>query len=287
MNNEHLLTLIHATRQSGSPLLVAGVGSGLTAKGAAAGGADLLAVYSTAVYRIRGLPTALAFLPYDDANALALEAAPEVIAAAGRVPVLLGFGAHDPRRSISQLIDRAEELGAVGVTNEPFLGIYGHDIAVQLEAAGLGFSREVELLRLAARRGQLTLGWAFTPEEAVKLAEAGVAMIGAMVGVTAGGPAGGATVIALDEAIRAIEAIVRAARRVKEDIVVLGHGGPFNDPPSVSMLLSRVAVDGYVTGSTGERIPVEKGVAEAIRSFKSVRPVVGSRDADATGTRRH
>ena len=55
-------------RQAGKPIIAAGVGSGLTAKGAVMGGADLLAVYNTAVYRIQGLPTALAFLPYDDAN---------------------------------------------------------------------------------------------------------------------------------------------------------------------------------------------------------------------------
>lgn len=83
--------------QTEKPIIMAGVGSGLTAKGAVLGGADLLAVYNTAVYRIKGLPTALAFLPYDDANQLTLTAAPEIIANAGNVPVLLGFGAHDPR----------------------------------------------------------------------------------------------------------------------------------------------------------------------------------------------
>ena len=44
------------------------VGCGLTAKAACSGAADIIAVYNTAVYRVRGLPTSLAFLPYDDTN---------------------------------------------------------------------------------------------------------------------------------------------------------------------------------------------------------------------------
>ncbi len=146
---EEFLRQIRKSWAEGNPVIVAGVGSGLTAKGAAAGGADLLAVYSTAVYRILGVPTALAFLPYDDANALTIEVTPQVIAAASGVPVLLGFGAHDPRRSIESMLDQAEKLGAAGVTNEPFIGIYSEDLQSQLEAAGLGFSREVELISRA------------------------------------------------------------------------------------------------------------------------------------------
>lgn len=251
--------------------VVAGVGSGITAKGAAAGGADVLAVYNTAVYRILGLPTALAFLPYDDCNALTLEAAPQILAQAGSTPVLLGFGVHDPRRKIDELLDHAQRLGAAGVTAEPFIGIYSDDIRAQLEAAGLGFSREVAFIEAAVRRGMLALGWAFTSDEARRMAEAGAQLVGAMVGVTAGGSAGGAAVISREETYDKISAMARAAKRINPDCLVLGHGGPLNDRESVAEAIEYTGMDGYVTGSTGERVPVEKAVAEAIRGFKSAR----------------
>lgn len=253
------------------PFIVAGVGSGITAKGAAAGGADVLAVYNTAVYRILGLPTALAFLPYDDCNALTLDAAPQVLAQAGTTPVLLGFGVHDPRRKIDELLDHVQRLGAAGVTAEPFIGIYSADIKAQLEAAGLGFSREVALVEAAARRGMLVLGWAFTSDEARQMAEAGAQLVGAMVGVTAGGGAGGAAVTSREQAYDEISAMVQAAKSVNPACLVLGHGGPLNDRDSVAEALAHTGMDGYVTGSTGERVPVEKAVAEAIRGFKSIR----------------
>jgi len=265
---EGVMGRLRAATAMGEPVVVAGVGSGLTARGAVAGGADLLAAYNTAVYRVQGLPTALAFLPYDDANALTFAAAPQVLAQAGDVPVLLGLGAHDPRAPVARLLDRAEALGAAGVTNEPFIGAYGPDLRAQLEAAGLGFAREVALIREAVGRGLLALGWAFSAEDAVTMAAAGAHLVGAMVGVTAGGPAGGASSMGLDEAAAAIGAMVRAARAARPDVLVLAHGGPLNSPTAVRDILARTGADGYVTGSTGERIPAERAVAEAVRGFK-------------------
>jgi predicted TIM-barrel enzyme len=194
-----------------------------------------------------------------------------VIAAAGQVPVLLGFGAHDPRRSLDRLLDNVESLGAAGVTNEPFLGMYSQDLQAQLESAGLGFSREVELVRRAVERGMLALAWAFTSEEATRMAETGAQFIGAMVGVTAGGAAGGAALTPMDVALKKVDAVARAVRGVRTDAIVLAHGGPFNDPSSVALALERTLAEGYVTGSTGERMPVERGVAQTIREFKSAR----------------
>jgi predicted TIM-barrel enzyme len=262
---------LKASLARGSPVIAAGVGSGLTAKAACCGAADIIAVYNTAVYRVRGLATSLAFLPYDDANALTLSVLPEIMANVSDVPVLAGFGAHDPRVPIDKLLDQAQAFGVDGVTNEPFVGIYGEDLRTQLEAAGLGFSREVELIKCASDRGLLTLGWAFNPKEVDRMVEAGTQFVGAMIGVTAGGNAGGQSITPLDEAAEAIKAMVQAAKKTGKDVMVLGHGGPLSDPKSVQRVLELSGADGYVTGSTGERMPVEAGIAETIKQYKSLK----------------
>ncbi len=272
MTREDCLVGIRTAVDQGQAAVVAGVGCGLTAKGAAAGGADLLCTYNTAAYRIQGLPTAMAFLPYDDCNALALSLAPQVLAAAGHTPVALGLGAHDPRRDLSRLIAQAQELGCAGVTNEPFIGMYEGDLRRQMEAAGFGFTREVELIRLARGAGLLTLAYAFTPSEAVAMADAGADLIGAMVGgVTSGGAAGGADTIGLEEAIHTIDAIVEALDRAGHRVPVLAHGGPLNDTGPVQTVLNRTRAMGYITGSTGERLPTQQAVKEKISAFKAIR----------------
>lgn len=270
MQTKELLAKLLAERDAGRPVVVSGVGSGLTAKAACIGGADLLAVYNVAIYRIRGLPTALAFLPYDNANELTIAAVPEILANSGDVPVILGFGAHDPRNTPEALVEHAKSMGAAGVTNEPFLGLYGDELRLQLEAAGLGFSRELALLKCCVAHGGLALGWVFSVEQAQAMAQIGVQIIGVVTGVTAGGTAGGESTTSLSETINLIRAIVEALNHNSEETLVLGHGGPLNDPTSVGIMLRETGADGYATGSTGERMPVEFGVAQAVRDFKSI-----------------
>lgn len=272
MSKEFFIRKINEKINNKEAIIVAGVGSGATAKAASRGGADILATYNTAVYRIQGLPTAMAFLPYDDCNTLALNVAPQVMANAGDAPVLLGIGAHDPRRSLYKLVEQAKELGMAGVTNEPFIGMYEGDLRNQMEAAGLGFNREVDLIRIASEKGLMTLAYVFTPEEADTMVKAGADFIGAMVGgVTSGGNAGGAATVSLDNAIETISSITKATAHAGRKVPVLVHGGPLNDAKSVQAVLNATAAAGYITGSTGERLPIEQSVKEAIASFKSLR----------------
>lgn len=268
---DEFLKDLHGQLQKGKKLLVAGVGSGLTARGASLGGADLLATYNTARYRIQGLPTAMAFLPYDNCNELSFSLAPEVLANAGRTPVIIGLGAHDPRATVDGLLDRALLAGVQGVTNEPFIGMYGDDLKNQLDAMGWGFNKEVELIRKAAKRGFITLAYAFNPVEACAFVEAGATLISAMVGgVTAGNSAGGNSGLSLAEAVAQVEEIVTAVKGLSSQIPVLAHGGPLNDTESVAWMYAQCRVDGYVTGSTGERVPTELAVKAAVASFKSL-----------------
>jgi predicted TIM-barrel enzyme len=175
---------LSSSARAKKPLIIAGVGCGLTARGASEGGADLLAVYNTAIYRIRNLPSILAFLPGDDPNALTRATAAEVVANAGDRPVLLGFAVHNPQLSFDRLLDQTVVLGGAGITNEPFVGLYGSAFGRQLERAGCGFSGEVAFIEAAARRGMMTLGWACDPEEARRMSGAGADLIGLMLGIT-------------------------------------------------------------------------------------------------------
>ena len=164
MTPDEVMAGLWSVVRAGGPIVMAGVGSGLTVAGAASGGAHLIATYSTAVYRCRGLPSVLSFLPYDDANAIAFAVAGDVVEQARGRPVILGVGAHDPRRPLESLLDRVEEFGAAGVMNEPFVGISPAEIRADLEEAGLGFGRELALTERAAARGLIAFGWAFSPK---------------------------------------------------------------------------------------------------------------------------
>lgn len=116
--------------------------------------------------------------------------------------------------NLERIIDEMMDLGFSGITNEPFCGLYGEFFAKQLEAAGIGFSREVELIRIAHRKDIFTVGWAFNAEEARIMAEAGADVIGAIVGVTTGGLTGAKEVMTLEEATEEVQKMCLAARDV-------------------------------------------------------------------------
>jgi predicted TIM-barrel enzyme len=212
------------------------------------------------------VPTALAFLPYDDANTLTFDLLPTIVARAGETPVIAGLGAHDPRRSLASLVEAAAAGGAAGITNEPFVGIYGPELQADLEAAGYGFGREVALLEAAGRAGLVTLGWAFDEEEVRRLVGAGVDVIGAMAGITHGGTAEDAAA----EAVARLGAMVEAARAASAEAIVLLHGGPLADPVAVASALAATGADGYATGSSAERTPAFTAVRDAVAAFRAL-----------------
>lgn len=272
-----VLDRLHRQLEAKKPLLMFGAGIGLTAKCAELGGADLIAVYSTAIYRMMGQHTLMAFLPYSNANEHVAKMACEILPAVKETPCIVGIGAHDPSLNQERFMDEMIALGFSGATNEPFVGIYGPEFAAQLESAGLGFSKEAEMIALAHSKGIFTVGWAFNPEEAHRMAEAGADVVGALVGVTAGGLSGPKDSLTLEKATEAVQAMYQAAREVNPDVIVLTHGGPFKDPETAEYSILHSGAVGYAAGSSGERLPTENAIVEVTKSYKNMKLDMGSK----------
>jgi predicted TIM-barrel enzyme len=269
-SRQHVLERIKKQIDMGKAVLLFGAGTGLTARSAELGGADIIAVYSTAIYRMRGLPSLMAFLPYSDANEHVLNMAREILPAVRSTPCIAGVGAHNPALDLDRFIDEMMSIGFSGVTNEPFAGIYGVEFATQLESAGIGFSREVDLIRRAHRRDTFTVAWVFTPEESAQMAEAGADVIGAHVGVTAGGTTGAKKTLGLQEAVEAVQAMCEAAKKGNPDVILLTHGGPFKDPKTAEYSIRHTDAVGYAAGSSGERTPTEQAVSGVTGEYKKI-----------------
>lgn len=270
-NRKDVLERLQNEFQAGNPLLMFGAGTGLTARCAELGGADLIAIYSTAHYRMMAQPSLLAWLPYENANELVVRMAKEILPAVKETPCIAGIGAHDPRLDINTFVEQLLQMGFSGITNEPFVGIYGQEFAAQLESAGLGFSKEVELIKTCHEKDVFTVAWAFTPDEGQAMAKAGADVIGAIVGVTAGGLTGTTKAQTLEKAAHQIEEIYQAAKEVNPEIIVLTHGGPLKDVETAEYSLIHTSAAGYASGSSGERIPTETAVTEIARQYKKCR----------------
>ena len=257
----------------GEPIVGAGAGTGLSAKCAEAGGADLIVIYNSGRFRMAGRGSLAGLLPYGDANAITMDMAREVLPVVRRTPVLAGVCGTDPFRVIPRFLRTVRETGFAGVQNFPTVGLFEGTFRQNLEETGMGFGLEVEMVRAARDIDLLTTPYAFTPEEARQMAEAGADILVPHVGLTTKGMIGSQTAMGLDEAVERVQAMRDAAVAASPGILVLCHGGPIAEPADAAYVLARTeGIVGFYGASSMERLPTEVAITEQVRQFKGLKP---------------
>jgi predicted TIM-barrel enzyme len=254
------------------PIIGCGAGTGISAKMAEAGGADLVIIYNSGRYRMAGRGSLAGLMPYGDANAIVMDMAREVIPVIQHTPVLAGVCGTDPFRDMEVFLRQIAEVNFSGVQNFPTVGLIDGVFRANLEATGMGYDKEVEMIRLAHEMDLLTAPYVFTPEDAVAMVNAGADILVPHVGLTTAGTIGAAVALTLEEAIERVLAMAHAARQVRPNIIVLCHGGPFDEPQNVGSALERMpGIAGFFGASSIERLPTERAIKEQVRAFKSLK----------------
>lgn len=263
---------IRAQVTAGKPVVGCGAGTGLSAKCAEAGGADLIIIYNSGRYRMAGRGSLAGLMPYGDANGIVVEMASEVLPVVKKTPVLAGVCGTDPFRLMPVFLKQLKEMGFAGVQNFPTVGLIDGDFRKNLEATGMGYDKEIEAIRLAHEMDMLTTPYVFNKDDAKAMTKAGADILVAHVGLTTGGSIGAGVALTLDQAIGKVMDVVEAGRSVRSDILVICHGGPFDEPEAVGQALPKMAgVCGFFGASSIERLPTERGITGQVKSFKSLK----------------
>lgn len=256
----------------GEPVIGCGAGTGISAKMAEAGGADLIIIYNSGRYRMSGRGSLAGLMPYGDANAIVVDMAREVIPVVKHTPVLAGVCGTDPFRDMEVFLEELIRINFSGVQNFPTVGLIDGVFRANLEGTGMGYDREVEMIRLAREMGLLTAPYVFDEDQARKMAEAGADVLVPHVGLTTAGTIGATVALSLDEAIERVLAMAKAAREVNPDVIVLCHGGPLDEPANVGRALERMpGIAGFFGASSIERLPTERAIREQVQAFKSLK----------------
>jgi predicted TIM-barrel enzyme len=271
VTRDEALARLRAQVEAGRPIIGSGAGTGLSAKCAEAGGADLIIIYNSGRYRMAGRGSLAGLLPYGDANAIVVEMAGEVLPIVRETPVLAGVCGTDPFRLMRGFLRELRDLGFSGVQNFPTVGLIDGVFRRNLEETGMGYALEVEMIREAAGLGFLTAPYVFTPDDARAMAGAGADVLVPHMGLTTGGAIGAETARTLDECVELVQAMRDAAVDVNPDVLVLCHGGPIAEPEDAAYVLERTAgVVGFFGASSMERLPTEVAMTETMRRFKSI-----------------
>ena len=253
------------------PIVGGGAGTGLSAKCEEAGGIDLIVIYNSGRYRMAGRGSLAGLLAYGNANEIVLDMAREVLPVVTRTPVLAGVNGTDPFYLPEVLLPELLRLGFAGVQNFPTVGLIDGVFRQNLEETGMGYGLEVEMIRHAASLDMLTTPYVFSEQDAAAMTDAGADIVVCHMGLTTGGSIGAETALTLDDCVERVTAWSAAARSVRDDVIVLCHGGPISMPDDASYVLQRAeGIHGFYGASSMERLPTELALTAQTQAFKAI-----------------
>ncbi|MDI6753745.1 MAG: phosphoenolpyruvate hydrolase family protein [Thermodesulfobacteriota bacterium] len=252
------------------PIVVAGAGIGLTAKCAELGGADLIVIYNSGLFRMHGHGSSAGTMPFGDANQIVLDMGlRSILPVVQNTPVIAGVCGTDVTRVMRVFLKEIKEAGFSGVINFPTVGSIDGNFRERLEDIGLGFEKEVELMRMARSMDLFTMAYVFNPQQAKSMAKARVDALVAHMGLTTGGAIGSKHAKQLQAVVPLVQEILDVGKRIKRDIIRLAHGGSISSPEDTEYIYRQTNAQGFVGASSIERIPVEIAIRKVTEDFKS------------------
>lgn len=267
-----ILDRLHTLMDSGVPIVGGGAGTGISAKFEEAGGIDLIIIYNSGRYRMAGRGSLSGLMPYGDANQVVMDMAREVLTVVKDTPVLAGVCATDPFRDMGWFLGQVMDIGFSGIQNFPTVGLVDGTLRANLEETEMGYDKEVDMVRLAREKDIFTTPYCFNTTEAEQMADAGADIVVAHMGLTTKGSIGAHTALTLDDSVERVQAIADAARGVRDDVIILCHGGPIAMPEDAEYVLHRTKnVHGFYGASSMERLPVETALTEQVKNFKAIK----------------
>jgi predicted TIM-barrel enzyme len=266
-----ILDRLHAMIAEGRPIVGGGAGTGLSAKAEEAGGIDLIIIYNSGRYRMAGRGSAAGLLAYGNANQIVREMAVEVLPVVKNTPVLAGVNGTDPFVLMPHFLAELKSIGFSGVQNFPTIGLFDGKMRQSFEETGMSYALEVDMIAAARGLDLLTTPYVFNPDEAVAMTRAGADIVVAHMGVTTGGTIGASSAKSLDQCVTEIDVIAAAARAVRENVIVLCHGGPISMPWDARYILERCeGIHGFYGASSMERLPAETAICDQTTNFKAL-----------------
>src|SRR6266850_3926852 len=252
----------------GSFLLGAAIGTGMAAKAAEHGGADFLLALNAGRFRSMGTPSAACMLALRDSNRMVMDFGQSEILTQTSLPVFFGaaaFGTVD----LTELVDQIANAGFHGVANFPSCVFLDGQYRQFLEETAHGFEREVTLLQVARARGLATLAYVHTVAEASRVA-AHADIVNLDFGWNMGGSVGVESSLDLNESSTLAAEFVSTVRFTNSKARCVIEGGPIVTAEQMDQVCRSAKADGYVGGSTIDRVPLESAIEMATSAFKII-----------------
>ncbi len=271
-----ILAKLAAKRAASKPIWIASAGSGLVARLLENAGVDCVNTFSGARLRANGMGTMAMLWPILDSNRQTLDYTAEDImpALAGTAFVCACLNANDPLKDMVRVIEECRSMGVLSVSNiGPSISYVDKDSQIYrvLNQSGVTFDHEIEFLRVAKEMGMVTIGLAFDEEDSVRLVdEAQPDVFCFHAGTTKGGRVGYDSGETIEQTAQRTEAANEKLRELSSEVLLVAHGAAMETPDDAQFILDHTTCDGFWTGSSTERLPIEQAVSETAARFAAL-----------------
>ena len=259
------------------PVMIASAGSGLVAQLLEKAGADCINTFSGARLRSNGMGTMAMMWPILDSNKQTMDYTREDIMPAikGDAFICACLNANDPLKDMRMVLDDCKRMGVFSVSNiGPSISYVDKDSEIfkVLTKSGVTLDNEIEMLKLAKEMDMVTIGLGFDMEDSLRIVEEAQPDIFCFhAGTTKGGLKGYDSGETIEGTAQRTEAANKVLRKLKPDVILVAHGAAMSNTQDAEYMLHNTSVDGIWTGSSTERIPIEKAVYSTAKEFADLR----------------
>jgi len=277
ISTAEILGKLKAKVENKLPIMISSAGSGLVAKLQEEAGSDCINTFSGARLRANGMGTMSMMWPILDSNEYTMRYTREDImpALSGNAFVCACLNANDPLKDMRMVLEDCKRMGVNAVSNiGPSISYVDHDSEIYkvLTKAGVTLDNEIEMLALANEMDMVSVGLGFTLEDSIRIcAEAKPHIFCYHAGTTKGGIKGYDNGTTIEETAAMTEHAYEECRKVHPDVILVGHGAAMETPEDAQYMLDNTSGHGFWTGSSTERIPIEKAVTEVANQFTALR----------------
>ena len=272
-----ILAKLQQKRKAQIPIFIASAGSGLVASLLEKAGADCVNTFSGARLRANGMGTMSMMWPILDSNRQTLDYTREDIMPAikGDAFICACLNANDPLKDMRMVLQECQAMGVYSVSNiGPSISYVDKDSEIYrvLTKSGITLDNEIDMLRLAKEMNMVSIGLAFDLEDSIRIMEEAQADIFCFhAGTTKGGLKGYDSGEPLEVTAQRTEAAYQELRKIKPDVILIAHGAGLVTPEDGQYILNNTSCDGIWTGSSTERIPIERAVYATAKKFADLR----------------
>lgn len=276
-SRDEILQKLRKKMENRIPLFIASAGNGLVAQLLEKAGVDCINTFSGARLRANGMGTMSMLWPILDSNKQTLDYTREDIMPAikGEAFVCACLNANDPLKDMRMVLNDCKAMGVESISNiGPSISYVDKDSEIfrVLTKSGITLDNEIELLRLAKEMDMVSIGLAFNMEDSIRIMEEAQPDIFCFhAGTTKGGLKGYDSGETIEETAARTEEANVVLRAIKPDVMLIAHGAALENPADAQYILNHTTCDGIWTGSSTERIPIEKAVYSTAKEFADLR----------------